>query len=390
MKTKIISTILILTLALSLCGCQIGRFGSKKLKVGMLTDTGGLYDKGYNQIIYDTIKKWCEENNSEVKYYVPIENSEEDRLKCMDKAAEDKCEIVFMASYSYSGVITKQSIKYPDIKIVGIDISANDILENAVGDKYDGNPSNWNVKDYYNAKNTYCCIYKEEYSGYMAGYSAVKLGYRHLGFLGGIPVPAVVRFGYGYLQGIDKAASELGIDKNDQITVEYAYGNQFFSSDDITKVMKSWYNEKNVEVIFACGGGIYKSVADAAVGGNGKMIGVDIDQQGIITNEYKGGMVVTSATKGLDVTVKTVLNEYKNDNFDKLAGKIDNLGMNSKKPTKNYVQLPYSTTKWSNEYTKKDYKNLVEKLVDKVYKVSDDVNVMPVLNIKVNNYGNLK
>ena len=47
--------------------------------------------------------------------------------------------------------------------------------------------------------------------GYMAGYAAVKLGYRNLGFLGGQAVPAVMRFGFGYVQGINDAAEELGM-----------------------------------------------------------------------------------------------------------------------------------------------------------------------------------
>ena len=51
-------------------------------------------------------------------------------------------------------------------------------------------------------------IFKEEISGYFAGYTAVMLGYTNLGFLGGMAVPGVMRFGYGYVQGINEAAKE--------------------------------------------------------------------------------------------------------------------------------------------------------------------------------------
>ena len=79
---------------------------------------------------------------------------------------------------------------------------------------------------------------------------------RHLmGSLCGMAVPAVVRYGYGYVQGADAAAAEMGAD----VTVEYVYGNQFFGDADITAYMDNWYQTLGVEVVFACGGGIYSS-----------------------------------------------------------------------------------------------------------------------------------
>ena len=125
----------------------------------------------------------------------------------------------------------------------------------------------------------------------MAGYAAVKLGYTHLGFLGGMAVPAVVRYGYGFVQGADAAAAETGA----AVTVEYAYGNQFYGDADITAYMDNWYQTLGVEVVFACGGGIYSSAAEAAAKVGGKVIGVDVDQAAIIDGGYGDGMTVTSA-----------------------------------------------------------------------------------------------
>lgn len=93
----------------------------------------------------------------------------------------------------------------------------------------------------------------------MAGYAAVKEGYKKLGFLGGMSVPAVVRFGYGFVQGCNAAATET----NTTIEIKYAYAKQFFGDAEITAVMDTWYGD-GVEVVFACGGGVYTSACEAA------------------------------------------------------------------------------------------------------------------------------
>lgn len=139
-------------------------------------------------------------------------------------------------------------------------MSASDIGA-AVGNDYYANPDKYDVSKYYNTKNTYLAIYQEAIPGYLAGYTAVKLGYRHLGFLGGQAVPGVMRYGYGYVQGINAAAEEMGI--TDKVTIEYAYGGQFYGSTEITAAMDTWYSN-GTEVVFACGGGIFTSAAEAA------------------------------------------------------------------------------------------------------------------------------
>lgn len=241
------------------------------------------------------------------------------------------------------------------------------------------------MTDYYNADNVYCCTYQEEISGYMAGYAAVKLGYKHLGFLGGMSVPAVTRFGYGYVQGVDEAAKELGITSD--VELEYVCGGQFYGDADITAYMDTWYGSKGVEVVFACGGGIYTSAAEAAAKVDGKVIGVDSDQSGIIGED----ITVTSAMKGLAPTVKTALDAIKDGNWESdYAGKIDNLGLVSENPEDNYVQLPMETTQWDDNFTVDDYKDLVKKLYNGEIEVSSDITAMPETEITVNDYGSIK
>jgi basic membrane protein A len=222
----------------------------------------------------------------------------------------------------------------------------------------------------------------------MAGFAAVKLGYTHLGFLGGMAVPAVVRYGYGYVQGANAAAADTGAD----VTVEYVYGNQFYGDADITAYMDNWYQTLGVQVVFACGGGIYSSAAEAAAKVDGaKVIGVDVDQAGIIDGAYGDGMTVTSAMKGLDPTVQHMLAEVAAGNFANYGGKIETLGLVSgDDPESNYVQIPMDSTQWGDGFTQDDYKALVADMFSGKITVSNDTSAMPATTITVNEYGNIK
>ena len=200
--------------------------------------------------------------------------------------------------------------------------------------------------------------------------------------------PVVHRFGYGYVQGIDAAAAELGI--TDEIEVEYICGGQFFGDDDITAVMDTWYGTKGVEVVFACGGEIYTSVAEAAARYDGKVIGVDSDQQPIIDGKYGQGMTVTSAMKDLTGTVNSVLTGIRDGRWDDYAGKIENLGIVSENPEENYVQLPIRSTQWSDAFTEDDYHALIKAMYSGAITVSGDTTAMPDVDVKVTDYGSIK
>ena len=361
-------------------------------KIAMITDYGDITDESFNQTTYEACKAFAESNDIDFNYYKPSNDSTEARIAMIDAAVADGYNILVMPGYAFGGAIVESSFVYPDVKFIALDVAAGDILEYGVtasGEKYDYNPANWDVTEYYNTENTYCAIYQEELSGYMAGYAAVKMGYRHLGFLGGMAVPAVIRFGYGYVQGANDAAVEMNIVKD--VKVEYVYGNLFSGDPDITAVMDTWYQSNGVEVVFACGGGIYTSAAEAAAKVNGKVIGVDTDQSPII-NKYGDGMTITSAMKGLAVTVTDTLSDVVlNDNWSSYAGQIQSLGLVSgTDPSLNYVQIPMDTTLWNDSFTKDDYANLVGRLFDGTIKVSSDISAMPKVKIAVNEYGNIK
>ena len=357
------------------------------MKIAMVTDSGDITDQSFNQTTYETCKAWAAENGTEFNYYKPESDSDEARNASVDQAIADGANVVVLPGYMFAATIDTQSVNYPDVKFVALDVSAGDICEKGVGEGYTYNPADYTVGDYYNTDNVYCCTYQEELSGYMAGYAAVKLGYKHLGFLGGMAVPAVTRFGYGYVQGADSAAKELGI--TDEVSVEYVCGGQFYGDADITAYMDTWYSSKDVEIVFACGGGIYTSAAEAAVKVGGKVIGVDSDQSGII-NEYEDGLTITSAMKGLAPTIKNVLTAIKDGKWGDYVGKIDNLGLVSENPEENYVQLPMETTQWGDGFTQDDYKNLVKAMYNGEIEVSNDITEMPKTEITVNDYGSIK
>ena len=340
-------------------------------KVAMITDYGDITDQSFNQTTWEAVKAFGEANGIEYAYYRPQGDSDAERVGMIDAAIADGFNVIVLPGFAFGNAIKESAPVYPDVLFFALDVSAADF-----GD--------WEIP-----ANVYSAVYQEELSGYMAGYAAVKLGYKHLGYLGGMAVPAVMRFGYGYLQGIEAAAAELGI--TGEITVEYVYGNTFSGDADITAVMDTWYGEKGVEVVFACGGGILSSAAEAAAKVGGKVIGVDVDQAATIDGTYGEGMTVTSAMKGLyPTTVDTLTDVVLNGNWAAYGGKIATLGLVSADPEANYVQIPMGSTQFAEGFTAEDYKALVAGMFDGTIVVSNDISVMPAVTYTINEYGNIK
>ncbi|MBQ2920188.1 MAG: BMP family ABC transporter substrate-binding protein [Oscillospiraceae bacterium] len=340
-------------------------------KIAMITDYGDITDQSFNQTTYEACKAFAEENGVDFTYYKPAGDSTAERVAMVDKAVVDGYNVIVMPGFAFGETLVEVAPMYPDVKFVALDVAEGEGGFTAT-------------------ENVFSAVYQEQLSGYMAGYAAVKLGYKHLGYLGGMAVPAVQRFGYGFLQGVDAAAKELGIVS--EIKVEYVYGNQFYGDADITAVMDTWYGEKGVEVVFACGGGIFTSAAEAAAKVEGaKVIGVDTDQAPVIDGLYGEGLTVTSALKGLAPTVKTVLSAIVlEDNWAAYAGKIESLGLVSADPEANYVQLPMESTQWSDTFTQEDYKALVAGMFDGTIAVSGDIAEFPVTEVAVEQHPAIK
>ena len=302
MKKKLLSILLIFAMVFCFAACggndePAADGDTETYAVAMITDYGDITDESFNQTTYEACKEFCEANDIQFNYFKPAGDNTADRVAMVDQAVGEGYNVIVMPGYAFGGTIVEAAPNYPDVKFIALDVAEGDILEAAVtkaGETYDYNPSNWNLEDYFDMSNVYCVVYQEEIAGYMAGYAAVKLGYEKLGFLGGMAVPAVVRYGQGFVQGCDAAAAEMDKD----VEINYVYGGQFFGNADITAVMDTWY-QGGTEVVFAAGGSIYTSACEAAVKVEGKVIGVDVDQAPIIDAAYGDGITVTSAMKGL-------------------------------------------------------------------------------------------
>lgn len=375
---KFLVLLLAALMVFSFAACGGGGGGGEEaaddgaMKVAMVTDYGDITDQSFNQTTYEACKAFCEENGIDFTYKKPASDSTADRVSSIEEAIEEGYGVIVMPGYAFADAIYEVAPLYPDTKFVALDVSEGDLT--AYGEReFDG-------------PNVFSAVYQEELAGYMAGYAAVKLGYTKLGFLGGMAVPAVQRYGHGFVQGADAAAGEVGVDG---VEIKYVYGGQFFGDADITAAMDTWYSQ-GTECVFACGGGIYTSAAEAAAKVGGKVIGVDVDQAGIIDGAYGEGMTVTSAMKGLGATVNTLLGAIKDGNWDEYAGQIKNLGLVSETPADNYVQLPEST-QWADGFQQADYEQLVKELFSGERTVSADTEKIPaVSNIKVDDQGAIK
>ena len=258
-----------------------------KKYVAFITDVGSIDDSSFNAGVWSGVKEFADEKGYKSDYYKSLEDSYEARADAIDKAAKEKADIIVCAGSLFENVIYDKQNEYKETEFLIID----------------GEPKNKEGNVKFN-KNVHSILFKEEESGYLAGYVAVKEGYRKLGFLGGMDVKAVVYFGYGFVQGAEAAAKEL---KLKDVEVEYKYTGTFQPSEKIRDDVNKWYKD-GTEIIFSCGGGILYSVIDAA--GEKKdreIIGVDVDQ----ANESE--KIVYSAMKELKTSVYTALIDYSKD-----------------------------------------------------------------------------
>ncbi len=361
----------VLLAALMLLGAMgVTAFAADDYRVAMITDYGDINDQSFNQSTYEACKEFCEANNIDFTYFKPTGDSTAERVAMVEMADDKDYNVIVMPGFAFGETVAEVQDEYPDTIFIAFEVTESDLGGAPIGD------------------NVYLECYEDAEGGFIAGYAAVKLGYRHLGYLGGMAVPAVVRRGYGFVQGVNAAAEELGI--TDEVTLEYVYGNQFFADADITAYMDNWYQNLGVEVVFACGGGIFASPAESAAKVGGKIIGVDSDQSFVIDPVYGEGLTLTSALKRLDVSVKNMLTEVLAGNFANYGGTEGTVGVVSADPEENYVGIPTATTQFNDGFTEADYKDMVARMFNGELTVSDAIDVEPEVAITVNYLGTVK
>lgn len=300
-------------------------------ELALVTDVGTIDDKSFNQGSWEGLEAYAKENNITHKYYQPAEKSDEAVLTSIGLAVKGGAKVVVCPGFLFEVPLHKAQTEYPDIKFILID-----------GAPHAGDYTP-DIKE-----NVKSIFYAEEQAGFLAGYAAIYDGYKNLGFMGGIAVPAVVRFGYGFIQGADYAAKELGLAAGD-VNIKYTYVGNFDATPENMSKAAAWYNE-GTEVIFACGGAVGNSVMKAAETAGAKVIGVDVDQSG------ESATVITSAMKNLSKSVYDALTEYYAGNF---AGGVS---VTLDASTDN-VQLPMATSKFE-KFTQEKYDEIYGKIID--------------------------
>ncbi|MDA8221628.1 BMP family ABC transporter substrate-binding protein [Desulfosporosinus sp.] len=275
-----------------------GGAASKGFEIALITDKGNIDDKSFNQGSWEGVVAFAEENKITHKYYKPEEASDAGYLAAIDLAVTGGAKVIVTPGFLFEVPIYEAQTRYPDVKFILLD----------------GTPHTADYATFKTNANVASILYSEEEPGYLAGYAAVMDGMKKLGFMGGMAVPAVQAFGYGYLQGAEAAAVKLGLPAG-AISVIYHYTGDFAETDTNKATAKTMYQE-GTEVIFACGGSVGKSVMSASAEAGKKVIGVDVDQR------YDSDTVITSATKGLGASVMQVLETiYKTNSWSTFAGK---------------------------------------------------------------------
>ena len=357
---KFLAMILALAMVLSMVACskQPAKDPDKindemtsedgKYEVAFITDVGQLKDKSFNQGTFDGVKLYAANNKLSYKYYQPANKdqaTDDDRYEAMKAAVENGAKVVVCAGFMQEGALRMAAKEFPNVSFVFVD--GYPITEEA---GVDGSPV---------LKNVAGIAFKEEQCGYLAGYAVVKEGFTKLGFTGGGggDNPACCRYGYGFVQGASAAAAEMGVKV--EMNYSWLYGASFSASTELQTMASGWY-ENGTEVIFACGGNMFQSVAAAAAANDGAVVGVDVDQSS------QSDTVITSAMKGLSASVQWACGKVYDGSFDEIGGTFVTLGAKD-----NAVGLPtatWSLTKW----TVDDYNAMLAKMADGSLVVDND------------------
>ena len=317
-----------------------------KYQVAFVTDVGQLKDKSFNQGTFDGVKLYANANGLSYKYYQPANGNEatdDDRYDAMKAAVDGGADVVVCAGYLQEAALKRAAMDFPDVPFVFIDgypLTDDDgnVLANVAG-----------------------ISFQEEQAGYLAGFAAVKDGFTKLGFSGGGggTNDACCRFGYGYVQGANAAADELGVTVD--MNYSWEYGATFSASPELQTMISGWY-ANGTEIVFACGGSMFQSIAAAASANDGYVIGVDVDQSG--ESDY----VITSAMKGLADAVQWAVGHVYDGTFDEIGGVGTSLGVED-----HAVALPTAEESWRFEtFTVEQYEEMYQAVLDGTLVVDDD------------------
>lgn len=329
---RIVSLILALIMIMTLMGCENDdevEGVTTPVEILLVTDYGTINDGSFNQGAWEGMSEFSKKNGALIDCYQPENTDTESYLKAIERGIDNGAKIVVCPGYLLEEAVYKAQKDYPEVNFIILD----------------GQPHNEDYSDQLIGDNTLSILFSEEEAGFLAGYAAVRDGYTNLGFIGGIPADAVIKYGYGFVQGADYAAIEMGV----EVKIRYTYANTFDDTGDVELTASTWY-EDNTEVIFACGGQLGRAVMRAAEKNNTKVIGVDVDQS------VESEVVLTSAIKSLSSAVSGVLEDYYQGKYYGGQAKIFTAKEGG-------VCLPMDTSRFE-KFTQEQYDNIYSRLVD--------------------------
>ena len=328
MKKKVMALVLSALMVTGLVGCGSDNNSSKSenstLKVGMVTDTGTIDDKSFNQGTWEGIGEAAKEFGFEKTFMQPNGESESSYLTEIQNLYDSGYNFIVTPGYKFETAIYKAQSQYEDAKFVLID-----------GEPNDGNDN------YLVADNTVAIYFAEEQSGFIAGVaSALELQTGDFGFIGGMEIPSVKKFNYGFQQGVAYANEHYGT--NVSLKAENIVYSGSFSDTALGQQLSAQMYDNGVKAIFTAAAGVNIGVITEAKtrvanGEEAWVIGVDSDQYDDGIYEGTKSVVLTSAIKKIDEATYQIIENEVNGEFPggqvlRFDAKNDAVGIPSENP----------------------------------------------------------
>ena len=312
-------------------------------RIALVTDYGSVDDGSFNQGSWEGVVSFAEASGISHTFFEPADQSDAEYINAIELAVAAGAEVVVTPGFLFSSAIYQAQDMWPEVNFILLDTTPS----------LDGSTR---IED-----NVVAVFYAEEQAGFLAGYAAVMEGYRSLGFMGGIPVPPVVRFGHGFVEGAEFAAQLLELEAG-EVTINYTYVMTFNPTPEVNTQAAAWF-AAGTEVIFAAAGGAGFSVFSAAEDAGATAIGVDMDQA------HLSPTILTSALKELSVSVHDMLDAHFAGNFP--GGQIVNFDASM-----NGIGLPMDTSRFE-VFTQNDYDLVFTELANGSITVSTQMGIGP-------------
>lgn len=314
---------------LSGCGDDVDTTNDEPVDILLVTDYGTINDGSFNEGAWKGIQEFVDNSDLKADYYTPENTDKESILTQVKRGVKNGAKVIVCPGYLLEDTVYEAQKKYSDVNFILVD----------------GVPHDTDSGEAAIENNCMSILFTEEQAGFLAGYAAVREGYTGLGFMGGIAEDPVIRYGYGFVQGADYAAIEMGVN----VHIRYEYANTFSDDPIVETTAGAWFDD-DTEVIFACGGSLGKGVIRAAENHGGKVIGVDIDQS------QDSEVIITSAMKSLDYAVCYGLKQYE-------AGTFPGGSITTFSAAEGGVMLPMETSRFE-RFSIEDYDNIYQRFID--------------------------